>query len=52
LLRDPARQIGDVAMAAGFASQAHFATAFRTAFGQSPTQYRRAVGQGTSTILP
>jgi AraC-like DNA-binding protein len=41
LLRDPARPIGDVAMAAGFVSQAHFATAFRTAFGQSPSAYRK-----------
>ena len=42
LLRDPARPIGDVAAASGFASQAHFATAFRAAFGVSPTAYRRA----------
>jgi AraC-like DNA-binding protein len=42
LLRDPARPIGDIAAACGFASQAHFATAFRAAFGMSPTQMRRA----------
>jgi AraC-like DNA-binding protein len=41
LLRDPARPIGDVAAASGFASQAHFATVFRAAFGRSPTAYRR-----------
>jgi AraC-like DNA-binding protein len=41
LLRDPSRPIGDVALACGFASQAHFATAFRAAFGMSPTQARR-----------
>ncbi|HEX4418380.1 MAG TPA: AraC family transcriptional regulator [Kofleriaceae bacterium] len=41
LLRDPARPIGDVAIACGFASQAHFATAFRAAFGMSPTQARK-----------
>jgi AraC-like DNA-binding protein len=41
LLRDPSRPVGDVAMAAGFSSQAHFATAFRAAFGQSPTAFRR-----------
>ncbi len=41
LLRDPARPIADVALAAGFASQAHFATAFRTAFGHSPSAYRK-----------
>ena len=41
LLRDPARPIGDIAIATGFTSQAHFATTFRTAFGVSPTQFRR-----------
>jgi AraC-like DNA-binding protein len=41
LLRDPARPIGDVAAACGFASQAHFATVFRAAFGMTPTEYRR-----------
>jgi transcriptional regulator GlxA family with amidase domain len=40
-LRDPSRPVGDVAMAAGFSSQAHFATAFRAAFGVSPTAFRR-----------
>ena len=41
LLRDPARPIGDIAIATGFSSQAHFATTFRAAFGVSPTQFRR-----------
>jgi AraC-like DNA-binding protein len=41
LLRDPTRPIGDVALACGFASHAHFATAFRAAFGMSPTQARK-----------
>jgi AraC-like DNA-binding protein len=41
LLRDPARPVGDIAAACGFASQAHFATAFRTAFGMTPTELRR-----------
>jgi AraC-like DNA-binding protein len=41
LLRDPARPIGDIALATGFTSQAHFATTFRAAFGVSPTQFRR-----------
>jgi AraC-like DNA-binding protein len=45
LMTDPARPIGDVAHASGFASQAHFATAFRTAFGASPSEYRRASGR-------
>ena len=48
LLRDPARPVGDVALATGFASQAHFATAFRTAFGMSPTAFRRAASQRNS----
>jgi AraC-like DNA-binding protein len=41
LLRDPARPIGDIALACGFASQAHFATVFRVAFGMSPSQARK-----------
>ena len=43
LLRDPARPIGDIALACGFVSQAHFATAFRAAYGAAPTAYRKAV---------
>ena len=40
LLRDPARSVGDVAMACGFATQAHFATLFRATFGLTPTQFK------------
>ena len=43
LLRDPARPVGDIAIACGFVSQAHFATAFRAAYGSSPTAYRKAL---------
>jgi AraC-like DNA-binding protein len=49
LLRDPARPIGDIALAAGFTSQAHFATVFRAAFGRTPTEYRRGLtARGTA----
>ena len=41
LLTDPSRPVGDVAVAAGYASQAHFATEFRTAYGVSPTAFRK-----------
>jgi AraC-like DNA-binding protein len=44
LLRDPARPIGDIALACGFASQAHFATVFRAAYGRSPSAYRKGDG--------
>jgi AraC-like DNA-binding protein len=43
LLRDPERPVGDVALACGFASQAHFATTFRAAFGVSPSELRRGL---------
>lgn len=36
------RPLADVALAAGFASQSHFSTAFRRATGQTPAAYRRA----------
>ncbi|WP_374654529.1 helix-turn-helix domain-containing protein [Dongia sp.] len=37
-----ARQIGEIALAAGFASQAHFSRLFRAAYRKSPRQYRSA----------
>ena len=37
--------ITEVAYAAGFGSPAHFASAFRTAFGISPTAFRHATGK-------
>ncbi len=42
LLRDADRAIGDIALACGFASQSHFATAFKVEYGVSPTRQRRA----------
>jgi AraC-like DNA-binding protein len=41
LLVDPARPIGDVALACGFSSQSHFSTAFKLATGLSPRDFRR-----------
>jgi AraC-like DNA-binding protein len=41
LLRDPARPLGDVALACGFATQAHFSTVFKARTGASPSQWRR-----------
>lgn len=46
ILADPARQrltVGDVAFQCGFASPAHFASAFKARFGQPPSQHRRAM---------
>ena len=41
LLADRGKPIGDIAIACGFPNQAHFATAFRAAFGGSPTELRK-----------
>jgi AraC-like DNA-binding protein len=41
LLRDADRSIGDIAFACGFASQSHFATAFKVEYGISPSQLRK-----------
>jgi AraC-like DNA-binding protein len=43
-LEDPARAgvtIGEIALACGFATQAHFASVFKAAYGLTPTQCRR-----------
>ncbi len=40
LLRDPARPVGDVALACGFATQAHFATVFKAVMGRAPSRWR------------
>lgn len=42
-LEDPSRAgmtIGEIALACGFATQAHFASVFKAAYGSTPTQYR------------
>jgi AraC family transcriptional regulator len=43
LLRDPAQEIAQVALAAGFASQEHMTTVFRRLTGTTPARYRRAL---------
>ncbi|TWD77205.1 AraC family transcriptional regulator [Variovorax beijingensis] len=43
-LEDPARAgvtIGEIALACGFSTQAHFASVFKAAYGLTPTQFRR-----------
>jgi transcriptional regulator GlxA family with amidase domain len=37
--------IGEVAQASGFASLAHFSSAFRAAFGTSPSSFRHAMAK-------
>ena len=44
LLSDEKRSIGEVAMATGFADQAHFTRAFRAATGTTPAAWRRLTG--------
>jgi len=41
LLRNPAQHLPDIALACGFASQAHMATAFRQRLGLSPSDMRK-----------
>jgi AraC-like DNA-binding protein len=41
LLGDPSRPLGDVGLACGFATQAHFSTVFKARTGLSPSQWRR-----------
>ena len=42
MLRRRDRSLADIAVACGFSSQAHFTTAFRSAFGATPDKYRRS----------
>jgi AraC family transcriptional regulator len=41
LLRDRARPLANIAIACGYASQAHFSTAFKASTGLSPGRLRR-----------
>lgn len=43
MMGDPNRQLGDVALACGFADQAHFSRSFKQVTGQTPRQFRAAV---------
>jgi AraC-like DNA-binding protein len=51
-LIDPhdARRIGEIAFANGFSSEAHFARAFRAAFGKTATEMRRGGSESVSLI--
>ena len=40
MMRDPERQLGDVALACGFSDQAHFSRSFKQVTGQTPRQFR------------
>lgn len=42
MMRDPARPLGDIALACGFADQAHFSRSFKQVTGQTPRQFRAA----------
>jgi AraC-like DNA-binding protein len=37
------KTIGEIGLGAGFADHAHFSRSFRARFGQTPTEYRRAL---------
>jgi len=45
MLKRDSRSLADVATACGFASQAHFTTAFQRNLGVTPGRYRRAVAK-------
>ncbi|MEM9476853.1 MAG: AraC family transcriptional regulator [Pseudomonadota bacterium] len=40
MMDDPARQLGDVALACGFSDQAHFSRSFKSVTGQTPRAFR------------
>ncbi len=42
MMGNPARPLGDVALACGFADQAHFSRSFKQVTGQTPRQFRAA----------
>ncbi|MEO0388477.1 MAG: AraC family transcriptional regulator [Pseudomonadota bacterium] len=42
MMKDPARPLGDIALACGFADQAHFSRSFKQVTGQTPRQFRAA----------
>ena len=42
MMKDPTRQLGDIALACGFADQAHFSRSFKQVTGQTPRQFRAA----------
>ncbi len=42
MMKDPSRQLGDIALACGFADQAHFSRSFKQVTGLTPRQFRAA----------
>lgn len=42
------RPLADIALATGFADQAHFTRKFMAAYGLSPARYRKLMGEGVS----
>lgn len=42
MMKDQSRQLGEIALACGFADQAHFSRSFKQVTGQTPRQYRAA----------
>ncbi|TCL08112.1 AraC family transcriptional regulator [Shimia isoporae] len=40
MMKDNKRQLGDIALACGFADQAHFSRSFKQVIGQTPRQFR------------
>ena len=42
MMADPARPLGDIALACGFADQAHFSRSFKQVTGQTPRDFRSA----------
>nr|WP_253283870.1 AraC family transcriptional regulator [Ruegeria sp. HKCCD6428] len=42
MMDDPARPLGDIAMACGFSDQAHFTRSFKQVVGQTPRAFRAA----------
>lgn len=49
---DPRWSLTDVAFSCGFTSSAHFSRSFKVAFGQSPSQYKKAVLAAESVTAP
>lgn len=43
MMRDPARTLGDIALACGFADQAHFSRSFKQIMGETPRQHRKTM---------
>ena len=40
MMKDPSRQLGEIALDCGFADQAHFSRSFKQVTGQTPRRFR------------